>query len=97
MLTDPVTLRSLTTSLHHNFCAQVYSEALFIKVGYHILHMVNLVVVLGVIGNILSVVGVVICNKYITERDGYNFMVFLSALHFTATYIVNTISTITFL
>ena len=54
MLTDPVTLRSLTTSLHHNFCAQVYSEALFIKVGYHILHMVNLVVVLGVIGNILS-------------------------------------------
>ena len=59
--------------------------------------MVNLVVVLGVIGNILSVVGVVICNKYITERDGYNFMVFLSALHFTATYIVNTISTITFL
>ena len=51
-------------------------------------YMDNLVVVLGVIGNILSVVGVVICNKYITEKDGYNFMVFLSALHFTATYLV---------
>ena len=51
-------------------------------------NMVNLVVVLGVVGNILSVVGVVICNKYITEKDGYNFMVFLSALHFVATYIV---------
>jgi hypothetical protein len=30
-------------------------------------------------------VGVVICNKYITEVDGYNFMVFLSFLHFVFT------------
>jgi hypothetical protein len=42
-------------------------------------------VVLGVIGNVLSVVGIVICNKYITEIDGYNFMVFLSFLHFIFT------------
>jgi hypothetical protein len=45
----------------------------------------NLTIVLGVIGNVLSVVGVVICNKYITEVDGYNFMVFLSFLHFVFT------------
>jgi len=44
-------------------------------------------VVLGVVGNILSVVGVVITNKYITEVDGYNFMIFLSFLHFVATTI----------
>jgi hypothetical protein len=40
---------------------------------------------LGVVFNILSVVGVVLCNKYITEVDGYDFMVFLSCLHFTVT------------
>ena len=45
----------------------------------------NLSIILGVIGNVLSVVGVVICNKYITEIDGYNFMVFLSFLHFVFT------------
>lgn len=44
-------------------------------------------VTIGVIGNILSVVGVVIMNKYITEVDGYNFMVFLSFLHFAFTSI----------
>jgi solute carrier family 35 protein E3 len=37
--------------------------------------------------NILCVVGVVICNKYIAEIDGYNFMVFLSFIHFTTTAI----------
>ena len=47
----------------------------------------NLVIVLGVICNILCVVGVVICNKYITEIDGYDFMVFLSFLHFAFTTI----------
>lgn len=47
----------------------------------------SLTVVLGVVGNILSVVGVVITNKYITEVDGYNFMIFLSFLHFVATTI----------
>ena len=41
----------------------------------------------GVVGNIISVVGVVICNKYITQEDGFNFMVFLSFLHFTCTAI----------
>lgn len=30
----------------------------------------NLVIAIGVVGNILSVVGIVICNKYITEVDG---------------------------
>lgn len=45
----------------------------------------NLSIIAGVVGNVLSVVGVVICNKYITEVDGYNFMVFLSFLHFVFT------------
>eukprot|EP01038_Epipyxis_sp_PR26KG_P009625 gene9625-12961_t len=49
--------------------------------------MSNLVIISGVIGNIMSVVGIVICNKYITEVDGYNFMVFLSFLHFGFTMI----------
>lgn len=47
----------------------------------------NMVIITGVIGNVLSVVGIVICNKYITEVDGYNFMVFLSFLHFAFTMI----------
>jgi len=42
----------------------------------------NTVVVGGILGNILSVVGIVITNKYLTEVDGFRFMVFLSALHF---------------
>lgn len=45
----------------------------------------TLTVIIGVITNIVSVVGIVICNKYITEVDGYNFMVFLSFLHFAFT------------
>ena len=49
----------------------------------------NLVVVVGIIGNILSVVGIVICNKYITEVDGFDFMVFLSFLHFVFTSMVS--------
>ena len=47
--------------------------------------MSSTIVIVGVITNILSVVGIVICNKYITEVDGYNFMVFLSFLHFAFT------------
>ena len=47
----------------------------------------NLVVVIGVVSNILSVVGVVICNKYIIEVDGFNYSVFLSFLHFAFTAI----------
>ncbi len=43
------------------------------------------IIIAGVIGNILSVVGVVICNKYIIEVDGFNFSVFLSFLHFAFT------------
>ena len=41
----------------------------------------------GIVGNIVSVVGVVICNKYIVETDGFHFMVFLSFLHFFFTVI----------
>eukprot|EP00606_Chrysophyceae_sp_TOSAG23-5_P000656 GSChrysophyteH2.ASY1.ANO1.803.1 assembled CDS len=47
----------------------------------------NMIVGLGIVGNILSVVGVVICNKYITEVDGFKYMVFLSFLHFACTAI----------
>mmetsp|Transcript_23359 Transcript_23359/g.21248 ORF Transcript_23359/g.21248 Transcript_23359/m.21248 type:complete len:306 (+) Transcript_23359:76-993(+) len=47
----------------------------------------NIVVICGVIGNISSVVGIVIMNKYITDVDGFDFMVFLSFLHFLFTYI----------
>jgi solute carrier family 35 protein E3 len=46
---------------------------------------IGAVVIVGVVVNILSVVGIVITNKYITEVDGYNFMVFLSFLHFSFT------------
>jgi solute carrier family 35 protein E3 len=42
-------------------------------------------VVAGVVGNIVSVVGVVITNKYIVGVDGFDFMVFLSFLHFSFT------------
>jgi hypothetical protein len=47
--------------------------------------MTNAVVIAGVVVNVLSVVGIVICNKYITEVDGFHFMVFLSFLHFAFT------------
>lgn len=47
----------------------------------------NIIVILGVIGNITSVVGIVIMNKYITEVDGFDYMVFLSFLHFLITSI----------
>ncbi|KAJ1418823.1 triose-phosphate transporter family-domain-containing protein [Ochromonadaceae sp. CCMP2298] len=43
------------------------------------------IVIAGVVTNILSVVGIVITNKYITEVDGFHFMVFLSFLHFAFT------------
>jgi hypothetical protein len=45
----------------------------------------NMIVIIGVVTNILSVVGVVICNKYIIEVDNYNYSVFLSFLHFAFT------------
>jgi hypothetical protein len=40
---------------------------------------------LSVTSNVLAVVGIVLMNKYIVEHDGYNFMVFLSFLHFAST------------
>lgn len=49
--------------------------------------MSSTVVIVGVVSNILSVVGVVICNKYIIENDGFHFSVFLSFLHFAVTAI----------
>jgi solute carrier family 35 protein E3 len=49
--------------------------------------MVSTSIVLGVVGNIVSVVGIVITNKYITNVDGFDFMVFLSLLHFIFTTI----------
>jgi hypothetical protein len=47
--------------------------------------MSGLVVPIGIAVNILSVVGIVIINKYITEVDQFDFMVFLSFLHFVFT------------
>jgi len=47
----------------------------------------NGIVIAGIVTNILSVVGIVITNKYITEVDGFHFMVFLSFLHFAFTTI----------
>jgi hypothetical protein len=43
------------------------------------------IIIVGILGNILSVVGVVMCNKYIIEVDHYNYSVFLSFLHFAFT------------
>lgn len=42
---------------------------------------------LSVVSNVLAVVGIVLMNKYIVEQDGYDFMVFLSFLHFASTSI----------
>lgn len=47
----------------------------------------NPTIVIGVVMNILSTVGVVITNKYIIGVDGFNYMIFLSFLHFVATTI----------
>lgn len=51
----------------------------------HTLAMLPLSVLVGVTGNVLSVVGIVLTNKYITEVDGFDFMIFLSFLHFAFT------------
>lgn len=45
------------------------------------------VIAVGVVMNVFSTVGVVITNKYITGVDGFNYMIFLSFLHFVATTI----------
>lgn len=44
------------------------------------------VLLLGIVGNILSVVGVVICNKLIMTR-GFHFTMILSAMHFAVTWL----------
>lgn len=46
----------------------------------------DLSVVAGMIGNVISVVGVVMMNKYIVTEDNFNFMLLLSFLHFSVTY-----------
>jgi hypothetical protein len=42
--------------------------------------------IVGIVGNIGSVVGVVLCNKYVINQ-GFRFTMVLSALHFLATWI----------
>lgn len=49
--------------------------------------MSSVIIIAGVVTNILSVVGIVITNKYITEVDRFHYMVFLSFLHFLFTSI----------
>lgn len=48
----------------------------------------SVVIIVAVVVNILSVVGVVICNKYIIEVDHFNFSVFLSFIHFAFTAVM---------
>lgn len=49
--------------------------------------MLDLVTISAIIGNVGSVVGVVILNKYIVSIDNFNYMVFLSFTHFVFTYL----------
>ncbi len=49
--------------------------------------MLDLVTLGAIAGNVGSVVGVVILNKYIVSIDAFNFMVFLSFTHFVFTYL----------
>ena len=49
--------------------------------------MIDLVTLGAIIGNVGSVVGVVITNKYIVAIDNFNFVIFLSFLHFVSTYL----------
>ena len=39
----------------------------------------------GIVGNVVSVVGVVIVNKWVQQKHGFDFMVFLSFMHFGVT------------
>src|SRR5690606_19850413 len=47
----------------------------------------NMTVPLGIVLNVVTVVGVIIVNKSLSANDGYNFMVFLSFVHFVFTAI----------
>ncbi len=81
---------ALTHDLAHalyldSHCSSFWPVYLSLFVLCH--KMTSVVVIAGVITNILSVVGIVITNKYITEVDGFHFMVFLSFLHFLFTTI----------
>ena len=49
--------------------------------------MLDMVTLSAIIGNVGSVVGVVILNKYIVAVDAFNYMVFLSFTHFVFTYL----------
>lgn len=49
--------------------------------------MLDLVTLSAIVGNVGSVVGVVILNKYIVSVDAFNYMVFLSFTHFVFTYL----------
>lgn len=49
--------------------------------------MLDMATIIAMAGNVGSVVGVVIMNKYIVSIDAFNFMVFLSFTHFVFTYL----------
>ena len=44
------------------------------------------VTIVNIIGNVISVVGVVLCNKYINATLGFKFTMFLSTCHFAFTW-----------
>ena len=46
----------------------------------------DLSIIGGMVGNVISVVGIVIINKYIVTEDNFNFMILLSFFHFSVTY-----------
>lgn len=49
--------------------------------------MLDALTIAGMVGNVASVVGVVIMNKYIVSVDNFNYMVFLSFMHLVFTYL----------
>jgi solute carrier family 35 protein E3 len=52
-----------------------------------ITQMLDMTTIFAMFGNVGSVVGVVIMNKYIVAVDAFNFMIFLSFTHFVFTYL----------
>jgi hypothetical protein len=49
--------------------------------------MLEPLTIAGMVGNVVSVVGVVIMNKYIVSIDKFNYMIFLSFMHLVFTYL----------
>ena len=45
----------------------------------------DIVVTVAVVANILSVIGFILSTKYIIESDRYNFMIFLTFIHYAFT------------